>query len=209
MRAAIVDVTLELLLGDDNHEITMEEIAEAAAVSTASLYNYFPGKKNELYTELVHRVLTTDAAYMAWAFDSRKTPVEELNAVGEAYLRFGLENPGYFRLIAQPNTIVGLDDRQVERLSRSVLRFLRRVAEIIERGQSPDLPDGVRLPDTSLDPMKVAEVLHGTWNGVLGLSLRNDALGRQGADLRELARIATTIVSRGLVSRDTPVELSQ
>jgi len=206
MRTVIVDATLGLLLGDDKREITMEDIAEAAAVSTASLYNYFPGKKNELYKALVKRVLTTDAAYMARAFDLRKTPVEELNAVGEAYLRFGLENPGYFRLIAHPNTIVGLDDRQVERLARSVLRFLRRIAEIVERGQSPDLPDGIRLADTSLDPLKVAEVLHGAWNGVLGLSLRDDALARRGDELRELARIATTIVSRGLVSPGTSSE---
>ena len=199
MRTVIVDAALELLLAGDR-EITMEEIADSAAVSTASLYNYFPGKKQELYKALVHRVLTTDAAYMARAFDPRKTPVEELNALGEAYLKFGLEHPGYFRLIAQPNTIVGLDERQVERLARSVRRFLHRVAEIVERGQSEELPDGVRLPDTGLDAFKVAEVLHSTWNGVLGLSLRDDALGHAGDDLRELAQIATTIISRGLVS---------
>jgi len=200
MRTMIIDAALELVLGDAKREITMEEIADSAAVSTASLYNYFPGKKKELYKALVHRVLTTDAAYMAWAFDYRKTPVEELNAIGHAYLKFGLENPGYFRLIAQPNTIVGLDSRQVGRLARSVSHFLDRVAEVIKRGQSHNLPDGARFADTDLDPRKVAEALHGAWNGVLGLSLRDDVLARKGDDLQELARIATTIVSRGLVS---------
>jgi len=199
MRTMIIDAAVELLLGTEKTEITMEEIADSAAVSTASLYKYFPGKKTELFKALADRVIKTDARFTTQAFDDRKSPIDELIGIGHAYLRFGLEYPGYFRLIAQPSTIAGLDDRQLGRLARAVSHFLDRVAAVIRRGQRPDLPPTERIIEA--DPRAIAEVLHGAWNGVLELSLRDDddVLARKKEELNALATLATAIVRRGLV----------
>ena len=199
MRTVVVDAVIDLLLQSGNRAMTMDEIADAADVSTASLYQYFPGKAN-LMAAVADRVVSTDAEYLNRAFDPRKAPLDELTAIGEAYLEFGLEHPGHFQLVAHPAAFAHLTERQAFRMTRSVSEFIDRVADVIRRGQDPSLPDGERFPAGDLDPRTTAEALHAAWNGLLWLSVRDDRLQRTGDQLRALAEVAARIVRRGLLS---------
>jgi AcrR family transcriptional regulator len=196
-RDIIIDDALVLLLRDGRRAMTMEEIAKYTELSIGSLYKYFPNGRVELYDKLVDRLVTTDA--LDRAFDPDKTPIEELAGIGQAYLDFGLSHPGYFQLVAQPKVFGPLSDAQAERVAARVSKLIDRVAAVIERGQSPDLPDGERFAE-GLDARNTAEVLHGAWNGLLGLSVRGDALERNGDELTEFARLLTQIVRNGMVS---------
>src|SRR2546430_6916727 len=77
----------------------MDAIADAAGIAVGSIYHHF-GNKERLYLALVERALEVNEQAMAEAYGRGRTPMEELVAAGDAYCRFHLENPGYFRMIA-------------------------------------------------------------------------------------------------------------
>lgn len=199
-RAEIIEAVREQLFRYGNLARTMDEIASVAGVGTASLYKYFPDGKDQLYDELIESVLVLDEKALEQAFDSGETPVQELIDVGMAYVRFALDHPAAFQFLATPKAFGSLTDEQVERIATRVSRLVGRVAKVIERGQGHDLPDEERIADR-LDPTETAEVLHGAWNGLLGLSVRDDALELEDERLLVLAGVATDIVQNGMMSR--------
>jgi AcrR family transcriptional regulator len=199
-RAEIIKATRRLLFRYGHRAGTMEEIANASGIGTASLYKYFPEGRDQLYDALIDSVLALDEEALNRAFDSGETPVDELIAVGQAYVGFALEHPGAFQFLATPKAFGSLTDEQVEHMASRVSRLVGRVAKVIERGQSRDLPEAQRISE-HLDPMQTAEVLHGAWNGLLGLSVREDALERKNEHLIQLAAVATDIVQNGMMSR--------
>lgn len=198
-RGEIIEATKELLLRYGNRATTMDEIANEAGVATASLYRYFPDGKDELYEELITRVLDLDEEALNPALDSGEAPVDALIEVGMAYVAFALEHPGSFQFVATPKVFGPLTDEQVKRISTRVSRLVDRVAELIKRGQSHDLPEEERI-DENLDPREAAEFLHGAWNGLLGLSVRDDDLERKDERLLRLAAVGTDIVQNGMMS---------
>lgn len=199
-RAEIIEATKDLLLRYGNRATTMDEIANEAGVATASLYRYFPYGKDELYEELIESVLALNEEALDPALDSEEAPVDALIEVGMAYLGFALKHPGAFQFVATPKVFGQLTDEQVKRIAFRVGRLVDRVAELIKRGQSSDLPEEQRIAE-DLDPREAAEFLHGAWNGLLGLSVRDDELERRGEGLLQLAAVGTGIVQYGMMSR--------
>src|SRR5512142_994722 len=81
--------------------VTVEQIAERAGVAVASIYNHF-GSKAGLFAAVVDRALELDAGYMDRAYTLGRDPVAQIVAAGEEYLRFYLEHPAFFRMLAFP-----------------------------------------------------------------------------------------------------------
>src|SRR5690349_18879884 len=74
---------------------TMERVAKRLGVTPAALYRHYKNR-DELLREVTWQifqryVLTVDAAALAESDDA-------LAAIGRAYVRFAVENPGWFRL---------------------------------------------------------------------------------------------------------------
>jgi len=199
LREDVIKAAMELLARSAEPAMTMEEIADQAELSTATLYKVFPGKRHEINAKLIEHALKVDKEHLDEAFGMHESPVDELTAVGSAYLNFGLEYPGYFQVVAQPANF-GFDLEQARLLEERVNELVDRVADVVRRGQSHGAPGGPLFPDAKLDAGDIAQVLHGAWNGLIALSLRSDALQRDGTQLNKLAVVATTIVRRGLLS---------
>lgn len=181
----------------------MEEIAKAAAVSTASLYNYFDDK-DELYQAVVEHVLDTDEEYLNAAFGRAESAVDELVTIGGRYLQFGLNHPGYFQLVAQPNLFAPLPPTLARRIADRVDSLVRRVAEVIERGMTAgEFKDRLEpdAPGMKLSSYDAAVFLHGAWNGLLALNLRGDRLALDETRLLAIAGIAVNVVRFGMEPR--------
>src|SRR3954449_9591668 len=82
-------------------EVTVDEIAERAGVAVGSIYNHF-GSKAGLHAAVVDRALDVDRAYMDRAYTDDRTPAEQIRAAAEQFLRFYLDHPDYFRMLAFP-----------------------------------------------------------------------------------------------------------
>ena len=178
-------------------EVTVEEIADAAGVAVGSLYNHF-GSKAGLHAAVVERAVEVDRQFMDLAYTADRSPVEQLYAAAEESLRFYLEAPEYFRMLAFPGDPgryqAGRD--LAERMARSVDEQNARMVEALRLGIEAGVVRDV-------DPASVATVLWASWNGVISLAWRPDELRRTEKELRELLRVATDAIARGLlVERD-------
>jgi AcrR family transcriptional regulator len=97
LREALLDATLHIVRKGGPDAVTLRDVAKRAGVSEAAPYHHFASKSHLLleaaargYRALGER-LQGDATIT--------TARESLTAVGAAYVRFALEEPGYFRLL--------------------------------------------------------------------------------------------------------------
>lgn len=168
--------------------VTVEEIASRAGVAVGSIYNNF-GSKDALHAAVVDRALDVDREYMDRAYTPDRSPVEQLQAAGEQYLRFALDHPEFFRLLAFPTTA-----DTARQLARRVAEQNARAVDALERG----IADGSIHP---LDAASTATILWASWNGIISLAWRPDALRCDPERLAALLAQAGDLVSWGLRTR--------
>ena len=173
-------------------EITVEEIGQRAGVAVGSIYNNF-GSKVGLYAAVVARALDVDRDYMDRAYTPDRTPIEQLLAASEQYLRFALDHPQFFRMLAFP-TKPSPYPAAAETTALLALRVDEqnaRMVDALERG----IGDGsIR----QLDPQATATILWASWNGIISLAWRHDDLQQSPEELAELIERAADLVSHGL-----------
>jgi AcrR family transcriptional regulator len=172
--------------------VTVEEIAARAGVAVGSIYNNF-GSKAGLHAAVVDRALDVDREYMDRAYTPERSPIEQLLAAGQQYLRFYLDHPEFFRMLAfpePPGNYPAATETAV-RLSRRVDEQNARMVQALERG----IAQGSIRP---VDPRQTATFLWASWNGVISLAWRPDDLREDEAQLRSLLGLAADVVSLGL-----------
>ncbi|HEY0576792.1 MAG TPA: TetR/AcrR family transcriptional regulator [Pseudonocardia sp.] len=192
---ALLRAAEETFSGRAVQDVTVEEIAARAGVAVGSIYNHF-GSKAGLHAALVERALDTDRHYMDQAYTADRGPLEQLYAAAEEYLRFYLEHPDYFRMLAFPGEPgqYAAGHELSERLVRAVHEQNSRMVEALRRGVAAG-----QLRD--IDPEEVATILWAAWNGLISLGWRPDSLRRAAPELRQLLRTATDVVATGLLAR--------
>ena len=173
-------------------EVTVEEIADRAGVAVGSIYNSF-GSKAGLHAAVVDRALDVDREYMDRAYTPERTPIEQLQAAAGQYLRFALEQPQFFRMLAFPAPLgnYAAAAETAARLAGRVDEQNARMTDAIERG----IADGTIRP---VDARRAATVLWASWNGVISLAWRPDDLREDEQGLAELLSLAADLVSWGL-----------
>ena len=173
-------------------EVTVEEIGQHAGVAVGSIYNNF-GSKEGLYAAVVARALDVDRDYMDRAYTPDRKPIEQLLAASEQYLRFALDHPQFFRMLAFPNkpSPYPAAAETTALLALRVDEQNARMVDAIERG----IADG-SIRD--LDPQSTATVLWASWNGIISLAWRHDDLRQSPEELAELIARAADLVSYGL-----------
>ena len=173
-------------------DVTVEEIGQHAGVAVGSIYNNF-GSKEGLYAAVVARALDVDRDYMDRAYTPDRNPVDQLQAASEEYLRFALDHPQFFRMLAFP-TKPGPYPAAAETaalLARRVDEQNARMVDAIQRG----IADGSIRP---VDPRATATILWASWNGIISLAWRHDDLRQDPGALAELIDRAADLVSYGL-----------
>src|SRR6266545_575255 len=144
-RAAILDAA-ERAFSDLGYRRTkMEDVSEQADVAIGSIYGHF-GNKDGLYLALVERAVELFARYMQQAYRPEWTPLEQVVACGDGYLRFHLEHPGAFRFLAFDGVETdapAVDPEQRERVAAGidalVTEFEGKIQEAIDAGEARPL----------------------------------------------------------------------
>jgi AcrR family transcriptional regulator len=192
---AIFDAAEPRFLEHGFHGTTVEEIAQAADVSVGSIYVHF-GSKEGLYLALIERALDVQERYMEEAFKPTLSLGQQLFAAGWAYLRFYLDHPGYFRILAFPHVDArAADERSLatQRLAQRAEAGVRRVASIIDLG----VKTGAARP---VDPYRAAKFMWGAWTGVIALNMRPDRLRLDDDELRAVLDEGRRIVAEGIAA---------
>jgi AcrR family transcriptional regulator len=193
---AILQAAERLFREKGMQQTTIDEIAELADVSVGSVYFHFKSKE-ALYLALVEQALDVNEAYMRQAHDSELSPFDRVLAAGDAYLRFHLEHPGAFRMIAlrvlEPSPgaeLAAIEDRIADRVEKLVGAVEVDLVAAIEAGEVRDV-----------EAAQVMRFLWGAWNGVIALNLRQDRLRIDNRQLVAVLDAGRQIVVDGLAAR--------
>jgi AcrR family transcriptional regulator len=98
-RAQIVEAAIEVFAGREPSEVTFEEIADAAGVSRALVYNYF-GDRGGLVGAVCLRCFEQLDDAISPAFDPERRPAEQAREWVRRYLQFSIDHPGPWAMIS-------------------------------------------------------------------------------------------------------------
>lgn len=195
-RAAILDAAERAIRSGGYRGTRMEDIAEHADVAVGSIYNHF-GDKDGLYHALAERAVALFGRYMAAAYEAGETPLEQVMAAGESYLRFHLEHPGAFRFLAFDGVEAGpviADDELAARITTGLEAIIDGFRDTIQEA----IDAGEIRPE--LDAHQLSRFLWSAWNGVVALGLRSDRLALTEPETCATIQTGLRLVVEGLVT---------
>jgi AcrR family transcriptional regulator len=128
-RRAILDAAEELLVEGGPDAFSMRRLAERCGCTAPTLYHYFRDKPGLIVALLEERL--QGLVRELRAVKPSRDPVQTVRALGAAFARFGLRNPGHYQLLVAPRgeeTPEPPSTQEVQRL------FLDPLEELVRRG---------------------------------------------------------------------------
>ena len=188
LRQALIEATVGLIEQKGPMAFTLAEAARQAGVSAAAPYRHFAGREQLL--EEVARVGFLDfAERLETAFaDGKPSPLSALLRMGEAYLTYAAEKPGYYMAMFESGlSIAGNAD--LAAAAERAEDALTRAAEAVFQRLPPD-----RRPPSGM-------VAHHIWamsHGVVELFGRGRPGSRAPISASEMLESGVLIYLRGL-----------
>ena len=163
IRAAILAAAQPLLAARGLHDVTMAEVAEAAGVARATVFNHF-GSKHALVDAITAEVLAGYVMLLDRALADRVAPTPELvRALFETMGRGIEENARFYRAIFREITAMSLGLDEGGEAQKMRLTALDRLARLLTRGQARgDLVRGPQPEDlaSAFDSLVSGTIVH-------------------------------------------------
>lgn len=197
-RAEILDAAeaVAAVVGWD--DMTMDQVARKARLSRSLLYVYFKDK-NDLLFGICERGLKALRQRFAEAVARHRVGLDQLEALGRAYVAFSQEFPVYFDVLARCELMSPEDIHSGSNEEACMIcgdAVYRLMVETIETG----VRDGSIRADIG-DPKVVATVLWGFTHGVIQLATNKaNMLAHRGISNRELIESALRMARRSAAS---------
>ncbi|MBL0194125.1 MAG: TetR/AcrR family transcriptional regulator [Myxococcales bacterium] len=99
LRRAVLDAALALLAERGHHDFTLRELARVAGVTHNAPYRHFASKADVLAALRDEGLAKLAEAEHAALDAAGPNPRDRVQALGESYVRFALEQPTLFRLV--------------------------------------------------------------------------------------------------------------
>jgi len=198
-RAEILDAAEAALERAGWDELTMEQVARHARLSRALVYVYFRDK-GDLMFGICERALVRLRQRFEEAVSRHKLGLDQIIAIGRAYIAFSQEFPVYF------DTLARCELREVNPANASPSETAcRLVGDGVHGLMVAVLEDGVRDGSIRADignRMLAATALWGITHGVLQLSVsKAKLLAHHGVDARALLDQAMAMATRSLAAK--------
>lgn len=189
----IVDAAERLFFTNGFNSVTMDDIAHEAELAKGTLYLYFKSRE-DLHYAIVLRGLDILNRLIREVYDENQSGLENIRRMGDAYVRFFTEYPGYFKAImyfdAASFEKVNPENKLKILDANSPLMFF---ANVLEEGQH----DG-----SIKDHVPAAELAIILWSQVSGvfefIALRGKILDLLGIHPSELMTHQFNVLSDGL-----------
>ncbi|AWN41678.1 TetR/AcrR family transcriptional regulator [Methylobacterium durans] len=104
LKEALIEAARRFIAERGVGGFTLVDAARLVGVTPAALYRHFRGRE-ALLEEVAGRGFTDLAERLARALTSRGTPLERFTRMGEAYLAFAEEEPGYYAAIFETRSV--------------------------------------------------------------------------------------------------------
>jgi TetR/AcrR family transcriptional regulator len=177
--------------------ITMGDIAKQARLSRGLVYFYFQDKV-DLLNALAHEGMQELVSSFGAAVEAHEVGIDQIRAIGRAYVRFAHEHPVLFEALARFETRE-LDPEEAEHHEAAMMyvsnQTLRLMVEAIEHGRA----DGSIRP--TLEPHKTAVTLWGFIHGMIQVGSMKGAMleAQYGFDMEALMDHAFEMADLALV----------
>lgn len=156
MRRRILDSASRLLVDVGYADLSMRKLASVIGYSATTIYLHFDSK-DALFHALVEEGMERLRDYLRDALDPEAEPFEQLEALCEAYIRFGLENSEYYEImfVVHPASVNRFPADKYRRARTNLDLFASALASLDGKGSA--VTDEARVEATA-----VWATLHGT-----------------------------------------------
>lgn len=182
--------------------VTMDSVARKARLSRALVYVYFKDK-GDLLLAITERSMAVLRARFEEASSRAHAGIDQIEAIGRAYMAFGLEFPHYFDACAR------LEQRETElppqgSQEASVLQMGRSIHDVVIASLEAGQRDGSIRRD--LGDLKVtARVLWGFTHGLTQIAItKARPLAAAGISATELTQQAIAMIRYTLAGSSVP-----
>lgn len=189
LRVEVLDAAESLLVRKGSMEaVSMRAIARTVGVTPAAIYLHF-ADKDRLFFEVCNRRFAEFGTAVVTAMADAEGPVDQLTALGRAYVRYGLEHPEHYALLFGQRIAIPDDVDPTELAGVDALGVL---IGVIGEGQA----QGVFVGD---DPVAAAIALWSTVHGYVQLVLIKEDFVPD-VDVRAAEEAVLTHAVRGLLA---------
>jgi len=176
--------------------VTMDQVARRARLSRALLYVYFRDK-SDLHFALVERALEELWRRFVAAREGHASGLDEIEAIGHAYLAFSRELPHYFDACARFEAHQ-FENGERPANERACLATGHRVHELIVESLNGGMADGSIRSDLG-NPYVTALALWAFTHGLIQIAATKGAqIEREGVSLQSLIEHSVELALRSL-----------
>jgi AcrR family transcriptional regulator len=143
---------------------TVSEIAKAAGVSHATVFQYFPTKEELFHATVLDNIMQAREFYRTLDLGSGSA-AEKLHSLVHKQMRIALNSSAYLRLVQQIVNDPEPDEELKLALDAFAGEFIRHIQQLLEEGQEADIV-------SKGDAKSAAFAYFAYWNGV-GLIMRS------------------------------------
>jgi AcrR family transcriptional regulator len=182
LRGALVEAAAQLAAERGVAALSLREAARRAGVSPAAPYHYF-ADKSALLAAVAEEGFRLFDETQALAYDRAPAdPVQRLQALGAAYVRFALDKPHFFKVMFRPHLV---EHTRYPSLHEVSARTFERLVETTRLARLAHGHDDV-------DPLAAATLMWSVPHGLAMLYLEGPiSAGTTPGALEALARAAT------------------
>jgi AcrR family transcriptional regulator len=190
-RAEILDAAEALYAQKGWDALTVDQVARSARLSRALVYVYFRDKEELLFAIGERAMGVLRDRFVAAAAD-RRLGMDQVEAIGRAYMGYALEFPHYFDFCSRFQAhSVSVDPGSHEGACRAAGdEAIGAVVKAIETG----IRDGSIRPDVG-EPMLLAVTLWGFTHGIIQVAMaKGGDLARFGIATQDLSNYALELI---------------
>jgi len=197
-RAEILDAAEAVTASVGWEAMTMDQVARKARLSRALVYVYFKDK-TDLMFGIGERALVTLRQYFVDAVAKHSRGLDQLVAVGHAYIAYSREQPVYFEVMARCE-LVSPDTANLQPNEQACLVQGSAVHQVVQQAVGLGVRDGSVRPDVG-DSKAVSMCLWAFTHGALQLvSARANLLAHDGLQPQQVLEQAMLMMTRSLMN---------
>jgi AcrR family transcriptional regulator len=197
-RAEILDAAEAVTTRVGWDAITMDQVARKARLSRALVYVYFKDK-TDLMFGIGQRAMVTLRQYFADAVAKHTRGLDQLVAIGHAYVAYSREQPVYFDVMARCE-IISPDTSNLQPNEEACIVAGDSILKLMQEALELGVRDGSVRRDVG-DAKAVTVCLWGFTHGILQLSsAKEKMLAHDGLHPRELLEQAMLMMTRSLMN---------
>ncbi len=187
LRQAILEAAGKLFLEQGYEGFSLRQVAELIGYTPTTIYLYFANKDALLFA-LLDEAFDRFEAALRRAYESSDEPLARLEALGHAYVRFGLENPQHYQIMFVVRSDFLLQARSAD--------YEPRIASfrILQEAIASAMDAGTLLQG---DPQAASFLLWSLMHGIVSLAISMPQILAP-EHVERLERDAIDLVRRGL-----------